>query len=109
MKVFGPWTDFEILYSLLLFLYISKAYFDSAFKTPSNISATYKILGDFRFLFSEAEKHPVVYRELSLDSRFSRLKTKTMPRPNLRSGVFFFFFWLLWLEREKKITPDTFI
>ena len=50
-------------------------------KSPSNISATYKILGDFRFLFSEAEKHPVVYRELSLDSRFSRLKTKTMPRP----------------------------
>ena len=30
---------------------------------------------------------------------------------NLRSGVFFFlfFFLLLWLEREKKITPDTFI
>ena len=50
-------------------------------KSPSNISATYKILGDFRFLFSEAEKHPVVYRELSLDSRFSRLKTQTMTRP----------------------------
>ena len=49
--------------------------------SPSNISATSKILGDFRFLFSEAEKHPVVYRELSLDSRFSRLKTQTMTRP----------------------------